>query len=83
MVIYASRSARAAATGRTADARTKKDQKDRKKFLTKGLKCGKIMPAAESERRVPCKLNNVTNTKHQKDWLFQVSFERSLMDNVN
>ena len=27
-------------------------------------------PAAD-ERCAPCKLNNVTNTKHQKDWLFQ------------
>ena len=55
----------------------KRVEKNLKKCLTKAGQCGKIIPAA-AERCAPCKLNNVTNTKHQKDWLFQVSFERSL-----
>ncbi len=41
-------------------------EKSSKRGLTKAKRCGKIIPAAE-ERRVPCKLNNVTNTKHQKE----------------
>ena len=42
-----------------------------------------MIPAAENERRAPCKLNNVTNEKHQKDWLFQRALKKACLDNVN
>ena len=47
---------------------TKKDfEKSRKKYLTKLRSCGKIVnvPRQSGAGRVPCKLNNVTNEKHQ------------------
>ena len=46
-------------------------EKSRKKYLTNRKTCGKIVnvPRQSQERsgagRVPCKLNNVTNEKHQ------------------
>ncbi len=46
----------------------KKDfEKSRKKYLTNGRACGKIVnvPRQSGAGRVPCKLNNVTNEKHQ------------------
>ena len=64
-------SARAGAPQNRQVQGQKKVWKNQKKFLTKDQSCGMIIPAAESERRAPCKLNNVTNTKHQKDWLLK------------
>ena len=61
----------------------KKVQKTWKKFLTKAWECGKIKARRWGERRAPCKLNNVTNTKHQKDWLFKEVSKEAWMDNVN
>ena len=74
-------SARAApATEEAADERTKEFEKTRKKFLTKRTRCGRIK-TRRLERRVPCKLNNVTNEKHQiRIWLFN---KLSLSDDRN
>ena len=49
-------------------AGTKKDfEKSRKKYLTNSREYGKIVnvPRQSGAGRVPCKLNNVTNEKHQ------------------
>ena len=43
----------------------KKLKNFRKKFLTKGKRSDIIKNRCRTQR-VPCKLNNVTNTKHQK-----------------
>ena len=56
----------------------KKLEKTLKKLLTRSKRCGKITPAA-AKRCVPCKLNNVTNTKHQIG--FGCSNKLSLKDN--
>ena len=57
-------------TGTTEDLRMRERKESlkklEKKFLTKGRRSAKIQNRC-SKRRVPCKLNNVTeNTKHQK-----------------
>ena len=49
---------------RRADRKSLKVQKTWKKFLTRSKRCGK-MNSRRCKRCVPCKLNNVTNTKHQ------------------
>ena len=51
-------------------------KKARKKFLTKRAECGKIK-TRRTKRRVPCKLNNVTNEKHQI-WIWLFEDKRSL-----
>ena len=48
-----------------------------KKFLTKEKRSDIIKNRCRT-RRVPCKLNNVTNTKHQKVMVVFKSFEKSL-----
>ena len=47
-------------------ARTKKFEKTWKKFLTNASGCAKIVTVPPM-RRAPCKLNNVTNEKHQTE----------------
>ena len=47
-------------------ARTKKFEKTWKKFLTNASGCAKIATVPPM-RRAPCKLNNVTNEKHQTE----------------
>ena len=83
MVTYASRPARAAHHSGAEDEAQKKIEKILKKCLTKQTRCGMIIPAAEDEWRAPCKLNNETNTKHQKEWLFQRALKEACLDNVN
>ena len=54
--------------GREIEKRArKKIWKSRKKYLTNDLECAKIanVPPLRRAGRVPCKLNNVTNEKHQ------------------
>ena len=46
--------------------REKDLKKIRKKFLTKARGCAKIATVPPM-RRAPCKLNNVTNEKHQTE----------------
>ena len=53
-------------TGLRREARTKKFEKTWKKFLTNARECVKIATVPPM-RRAPCKLNNVTNEKHQTD----------------
>ena len=49
------------------EPRTKKKfEKTWKKFLTNAERCGKIATVPPM-RRAPCKLNNVTNEKHQTE----------------
>ena len=62
--------ATATAALRAANERTKKFKKLEKSSWQKLESVVRSKPAA-AERCAPCKLNNVTNTKHQKDWLFQ------------
>ena len=60
----------------------KKFEKTWKKLLTKGKGCAKIQIRRDKFARcVPCKLNNVTNTKHQKDLVVSKALKKACENN--
>ena len=72
-------SARAAKPGeQSANESTNEFEKTWKRCLTKKRRCGKIK-ARRWKRCAPCKLNNVTNTKHQNELV--VKLKRACRDN--
>ena len=64
-----------------AEAQKKKIEKRRKNFLTKAFGCVSIskLTAQAEAKTVPCKLNNVRQTKHlgQLKWIVQIDVKKS------